>query len=157
MYEGIEEYKFYGTHATKVLQLRDAKIFERYVDVLMVAPVVGFEYGRTAEENHEDGEERKVFLKQLQDSNARFEMNYKTIILLDKEHDPSEESRFRKAFQTVPEKRERADLDRYESYVRGGIDFLHEKIFGSGNAPDERLRQIYDLTDSFADRYNLRG
>ena len=157
MYEGIEEYKFYGTHALEVVKLSEAKVFGRYVDVLTVAPLLGFEYGRTAEENHEDGEERKVFLKQLQDANARFEMNYKSIILLDKDHDPSEESRFRKAFQTLPENRDKADLDRYESYVRGGIDFLYEKIIGSGNAPDERLRQIFDLTDSFADRYQLRG
>ena len=157
MYEGIEEYKFYGTHALEVVKLSETKVFGRYVDVLTVAPLLGFEYGRTAEENHEDGEERKIFLKQLQDANARFEMNYKAIILLDKEHDQSEESRFRKAFQTLPENRDKADLDRYESYVRGGVDFLYEKIIGSGNAPDERLRQIFDLTDSFADRYQLHG
>ena len=156
MYEGVEEYKFYGTHAIKVFQLCESRIFKRFVDVLMVAPIVGFEYRRTAEENHEDGEERKIFLKQLQDADARFEMNYKTIVLLDKEHDPNEESRFKKAFQTLPENRDGIDLDRYESYVRGGIDFLHEKIFGNGNTSDERLREIYDLTDSFADWYGLR-
>ncbi len=156
MYEGVEEYKFYGTHAIKVLQLCESRIFKRFVDVLMVAPIVGFEYSRTAEENHEDGEERKIFLKQLQDANARFEMNYKAIVLLDREHDSSEESRFKKAFQTLPENREKVDLDRYESYVRGGIDYLHEKVFGNGNTPDERLYEIYDLTDSFAERYNLK-
>lgn len=156
MYEGYEEYHFYGTHALQVVQLTEAKLFKRYVDILAIAPVVGFAYGRREEINHEDGEDRKIFLKHLQDMDAKFEMNYKTIMLLDTSGEPDEGARFKKAFQTAPEHRDPGDLKRYESYVLGGIAFLHEKLIGNGNTPEERLRELYDLTDSFADRFDLK-
>ena len=60
-----------------------------------------------------------------------------------------------KAFRVTPENREQADLERYESYVRGGVDFLHDKIIGSGNTQDERIMDLYDLVDSFSARYQI--
>ena len=154
MYEGIDQYRFYGTHALRADELVSLGFFPRIVDVLMVAPVVGFEYGRTAERNTQDDADKSVFLKQLNDANAQFELNYKAIMLLDKVYAPDADVRFRKAFQVMPENREKDDLEHYEAYVRGGVDFLHEKLIGSGNTSTERLADLLDLVESFADRYS---
>lgn len=154
MYEGIDQYRFFGTHAIRADELVTFGFFPRIVDVLMVAPVVGFEYGRTAERNTQDDADKSVFLKQLKDANGRLELNYKAIMLLDKGYTPDADERFRKAFQVMPESRDKADLDHYEQYVRGGVDFLHEKLIGSGNTSTERLADLLDLVESFADRYS---
>lgn len=153
MYEGYGQYAFTGTHASRVKELVSFGFFPRNVDVLLVAPIVGFEYAAKAEKNNQNDDDTKVFLEQLQNANSRLELNYMTIMLLDKEHEPSEEARIRKAFQISPEDRSQLDLDRYEEYVRGGVDFLYEKIIGTGNTQDERIRELYDLVDSFAARY----
>lgn len=153
MYEGYGQYAFTGTHASRVKELVSFGFFPRNLDVLLVAPIVGFEYGVRAAKNNQDDDDTKIFLEQLQKADSRLELNYKTIMLLDKEHEPDEETRIKKAFQVSPEERSQSDLDRYEEYVRGGVDFLYEKIIGTGNTPDERVRELYDLVDSFASRY----
>ena len=102
----------------------------------------------------QDNTESAMFLAQLQKVNERLEMNYKTIMLLDKEYEPDESERFKKAFQTAPELRDSEDLERYESYVRGGIDFLHEKLVGTGNTQYERLIELHELVESFSERYD---
>ena len=154
MYEGYGQYTFTGTHASRVKELVGFGFFPRNVDVLLVAPVVGFEYGKRADKNNQDDDDTKVFLEQLQKADSKLELNYKTIMLLDKEHEPSEEARIKKAFQISPKDRDPADLERYEAYVRGGVDFLYDRIIGKGNTQDERIRELYDLVDSFASRYN---
>ncbi len=153
MYEGKEEHRFYGTHAMKADELKNLDFFPRLVDILAVAPIIGFEYNRMAEKNQEGGTDSAMFLAQLQKVNEKLEINYKTIMLLDKEYEPDESERFKKAFQTAPEQRDPADLERYESYVRGGIDFLYEKLVGSGNTPFERLIELHELVESFSERY----
>ena len=153
MYEGKNDYEFRGTHAQRVIELVSLGFFKRNIDVLEVAPVVGFEYNRFASENKQDDMSTKVFLKQLQDANERLELNYKTITLLDKSFEPDESERLKRAFQVAPEQRDPSHLERYESFVRGGVDYLYEKLVGTGNTPYERLMELDDLVDSFTSRY----
>lgn len=153
MYEVMEEHRFYGTHAQKADELKNLGFFPRLVDILTVAPVLGFEYRRTADKNSQDGAESSIFLAQLKKVDAQLEINYKTIMLLDKEHEPDEVERLKKAFQTSPDNRSAVDLERYESYVRGGVDLLHEKLVGSGNTPYERLIELHEFVESFSERY----
>lgn len=155
MYEGMEEHRFYGIHAQRADELKNLGFFDRLIDVLAVAPIVGFEYGRRSDKDNTEGIQPKaMFLAQLQKVDSQLEMNYKTIMLLDNDYQPDEAMRFRKAFQVAPDKRDEADLERYESYVRGGIDFLYEKLVGSENTPYERLIELHDLVESFSDRYS---
>ena len=156
MYSGINEYLFHGTHAQRVVDLVSNNFFRRNVDVLTVAPVVGFQYSRTAELNKSaDIKPTKVFLAQLQAADARLELNYKSIMLLDEEYEADQEKRFKKAFQVSPENRSAADLERYESYVRGGVDVLFEKLIGEGDTQEDRLRNLFDLVESYSNRYQL--
>ena len=153
MYEGKDEHNFFGTHAMRAEELKDLGFFERLIDILAVAPIVGFEYNRRSEKNNQDGAEKGIFRAQLAKVDNQLELDYKTIMLLDKQHTPDEAERFRKAFQTAPDQRAEEDLERFESYVRGGIDFLYEKLVGSGNTPYERMMELYELVESFSERY----
>lgn len=153
MYEGKDEHNFYGTHAIRADELKSLGFFDRLVDILAVAPLLGFGYGRTADRNDQDDADKSMFRAQLAKVDAQLELDYKTIMLLDKEHTPDEAERFEKAFQTAPDQRLPEDLERFESYVRGGIDFLYEKLVGSGNTPYERLMELHELVESFSERY----
>ena len=157
MYENIRDgqYRFRGSHASRAEDLVNAKFFGRIVDVLMVAPLVGFEYKRRAEENRADNAEKSVFPEQLQKANYYLELNYKTIMLLDEDYEPDENVRADKAFRVSPKNREPADLERYESYVRGGVDLLYEKLIGEGSLEDERLMDLYYFVEDFYSRHYL--
>ena len=54
MYEGYGQYTFTGTHASRVKELVGFGFFPRNVDVLLVAPIVGFEYGKRADKNNQE-------------------------------------------------------------------------------------------------------
>lgn len=154
MYENADSHKLYGSHAKKANQLKELGYFSRLVDILAVAPIVGFENGRRAEQDKEDNMDANMFLAQLQTIDDKLELGYKTIMLLDREHEPDEESRFEKAFQTSSDQRSEEDLERFESYVRGGIDFLFEKLIGSGNTQMDRLINLQEYIESFDSRYS---
>lgn len=153
MYENMDAHHFYGRHAERATKLKELGFFPRLVDILAVAPLLGFEYSRCADKDDENKLSSEMPLFQLTKVQAQCELNYKMIMLLDKAYTEDEELRFKKAFQIACDQRAEEDLERYESYVRGGIDLLYEKLVGSGNTQDERLMELYDFVESFSDRY----
>lgn len=153
MYNNLDQHHFYGKHAKYAEELSNRGYFERLVDLLAVAPIVGFEYNRKANRDSSIQLEKSMFAKQVQKVDKLLEMDYKIIMLLDTEYEPSEEKRFYKAFQVAPEARDAEDLELFESYVRGGIEFLHEKLIGIENVLDQQLIEMYDFVSSFQDRY----
>lgn len=153
MYEGKDEHNFYGTHAMKAVELRDLGFFDRLVDILAVAPLLGFEYNCVSDRNNQDNVEKGMFRSQLMKVDAQLELDYKTIMLLDRNYEPDETERFKKAFQTAPDQRSPEDLEHFEEYVRGGVDFLYDKLVGTGNTQYERLMELQEFVESFSERY----
>lgn len=153
MYEGKDAHHFFGIHAIKANELKSQGYFSRLVDLLAVAPVVGFHYGKRADRDNTDGIDADMFMPQILRVNNQLELNYKTIMLLDREYEPDEEARFVRAFQVKPTDRSAEDLERYESYVRGGVDFLYDRLIGEGNTQEERLEELLDLVESFSERH----
>lgn len=157
MYNNVDQHHFYGTHAVYADELTSDGYFRRLVDLLAVAPLVGFEYKRRSERNNEGGVEKSMLFKQLQSVDKHLELDYKMLMLLDTDHEPDEEQRYFKAFQISPDEREKEDLEWFESYVRGGIEVLHESLIGQGNTQDDKLIELYDFVNSFSDRYNIKA
>ena len=154
MYNNVDQHNFYGTHAVFADELKSDGYFKRLVDLLAVAPLVGFEYKRRSERNNEGGVEKSMLFKQLQSVDKHLELDYKMLMLLDVDHEPDEEQRFYKAFQISPDERSKEDLEWFESYVRGGVEVLHESLIGQGNTQDDKLIELYDFVNSFSDRYD---
>ena len=156
MYNNVDQHHFYGMHAIYAEELTAEGCFRRLVDLLAVAPLVGFEYKRSSERDNEGGAEKSMLFKQLQSVDKLLELDYRMIMLLDTEYEPDEEQRFYRAFQISPEERTKEDLEWFERYVRGGVEVLHESLIGQGNTLDDRLIELYDFVNSFSDRYNMR-
>lgn len=47
-----------------------------------------------------------------------------------------------------------ADEERFDSYVRGGIDVLYEKLVEGESTPEAFANRIYEFVDEFNDRFN---
>jgi hypothetical protein len=158
----VKEYSFRGNHAERVLRLtthlgndKEIKIFDRNVDVYIIAPLIGFLYGRKAELDKSNAE-TKIFPEQLSNEQTTLQYNYRLIMLLDKKHEASFEERVNKAFRYYGNEGEQTILDEqlFEQYVRGGVDVLYEKLIENAITTEEYLKNLYDFLDEFDARYN---
>ncbi len=153
------EYTFKGIHADRVKDLTGFKfdkehiIFERNMDVYLLAPIVGFLYNRRSPVD-KGASTTKIFTDILLKYQKELEFNYRLIMLLDEEHEADFEKRVDKAFRHYGDKTATVDVERYEEYVRGGVDVLHEKLMQNASMPDDYIKNLYEFMKEFDSRYN---
>lgn len=160
-----KQYRFRGRHALRVDALTSvfdnvskAKIFERNVDVYTNAPLVGFLYGRKSDlDDTKNPETNQIYNQNVMGDRVIYSQeellfNFRLIMLLDEEYEPNEDKRIDKAFRHTGENS--ADEERFDSYVRGGIDVLYEKLIEGATSPDEYVSRLYDFVEEFYDRFN---
>ncbi|MED1872045.1 hypothetical protein [Brevibacillus borstelensis] len=158
-----KEYSFRGSHADKVNKLTSqfdnsasAKFFSRNIDVYILAPLIGFLYGRKADQDKSGSETTKIFPEQLIREQTILKYNYQLIMLLDKKHEPSFDERLNKAFRNYGNESEQtlSDERSYEQYVLGGVDILYEKLIEGATTPEDYITKLYDFMEEFNERYN---
>ena len=153
----MKDYFFTGEHAKKVKELtgsldeNNAKIFERNVDIYLIAPLIGFNYQvKSPIKLNTNAREERVAINAsqvIQNADARL-FNYRLIMLLDENNEPEFESRINKAFREYVDPLE-SDNELYESYLRGGIDILYDKIIKNASDKDSYLLNLYDFLEEF--------
>lgn len=161
-----KQYRFRGRHAFRVDALTSvfdsvskAKLFDRNVDVYANAPLIGFLYGRTADvDDTKNPETNQVYSQNVMGDRVIYSQeellfNFRLIMLLDKSYEPNEEARINKAFRHMGE--DPNDEARFDSYVRGGIDVLYEKLIDGANSPDDFVNRLFDFIEEFNERFNV--
>lgn len=160
-----KQYRFKGRHAIRVDKLTSvfepaskAKIFDRNIDIYTNAPLVGFLYRRLAdaddERNPETGQiyNENVMGDRVIQSKEELLFNFRLIMLLDVDYESDAEKRINKAFRHMGE--DSADEERFDSYVRGGIDVLYEKLIEGAKNPNDYINNLYEFLDEFQERFN---
>ena len=160
-----KQYRFRGSHAEKVKQLTAAfesikktSVFARNVDVYVNAPLIGYLFGRIAEadnaKNPETGEvyNQNVMGDRVMYSSDDLLYNFRLIMLLDEEYEPDEEVRINKAFRVMG--KDPKDMERFDSYVRGGVDVLYEKIIEGAGEAEDYVNRLFDFIADFYERFN---
>lgn len=160
-----KQYRFKGRHALRVDQLTGAfdeiskaKLIDRNVDVYANAPLIGFLYGRTADlddtKNPETGQvyNQSVMGDRVIYSSEELQFNFRLIMLLDANYEPDVDKRIDKAFKHMGE--DPADEERFDSYVRGGVDVLYEKLIEGSNDSGDYINRLYEFIEEFNDRFN---
>ena len=152
------DYSFRGTHAEKVKELtapfdnKGHKLFARNLDVYLLAPVVGFLYGRKCDFSSTP-ETTNVLLDAMSKEVTTLWFNYRLIILLDNENEPDFNKRIEKAFRYYDSEKAKSDEDLYEAYVRGGVDILHEKLIIPSTHPEDYTMNLYNFMEEFENKY----
>lgn len=156
-----KEYSFRGLHAEKVIKLTAqfdansaAKLFSRNIDVYMIAPLIGFLYGRKADLDKSSNENTKIFPQQLSNELTNLRYIYQLIMLLDKKYEPSFDERLNKAFRYYGSEQAQVDEQLYEQYVLGGVDVLFEKLIENATVAEDYVKNLYDFMEEFNERYN---
>ena len=160
-----KQYRFKGRHALRVDKLTaafdtvsKAKLFERNIDVYTNAPLIGFLYGRIAElddeKNTETGQvyNQNVMGDRVIYSQEDLMFNFRLIMLLDETYEPDKDTRINKAFRHMGE--DPSDEERFDSYVRGGVDVLYEKLIEGAGNPNDYVTRLYEFLEEFEERFN---
>lgn len=155
-----KDYIFYGTHSDKIQQLTarfsdsGAKVFQRNVDVLLFAPIVGFLYGRIGYVDEAKSKTTKINFQQMTMEDMGLRLNYQIITLLDKKGNENKERRIDSAFRFIGKEEASPELDRFNQYILGGVDVLHEKLIAPSSLDDDYLNNLYDFLEDIYERYN---
>ena len=156
-----KDYSFRGSHAEKVKLLaktpdeskgKNFKIFNRYMDVYLLAPIVGFLYNKRAEIDKSPGS-ANILASIMLNNQKELEFNYRLIMLLDKDYEPDFKNRINKAFRDYGNEKSSPDMDRYEEYVRGGIEILYKELVKPSKMPEDYISNLYKFMEEFESRY----
>ena len=85
-------------------------------------------------------------------SQEELTFNFRLIMLLDKDYEPDEDKRIDKAFRHMGD--DPADEERFNSYVRGGVDVLYEKLIEGASSLDDFISRLYDFIEEFHERFH---
>lgn len=134
-YFKIDEMFFVGKHRDYVDQLwTQGKIqesyFRRLVDLYAIAAIVGLKAKkRSPEEKDESGIKRTVQMKQLNENYQTLLPIMRLILIMDDSRNMTFEEKIESAF-AIPEDETtyKANMELFNSYARGGIEYLYEKL-----------------------------
>lgn len=155
-----KEYSFRGKHALYVIKLtaeyddKHHKLFSTNYDVYAIAPIIGFLYQRKAELDKSSTETTKIFPDKLIKEQQNLQFNYRLIMLLDEKYEADFNERVNKAFRYYGHANSGLDEELYESYVRGGVEVLYEKLIKPAKSAEDYLKNLYDFMEEFEERYN---
>ena len=135
-----------------------AQFFKYAKELYAYAPLVGYLYNRLSEIDHEKNPETNeeydlnIMAEQVISVSEELSFNFGLIMLLDESYEPDEDKRIDKAFRHPGKDPE--DEERFNAYIRGGIDVLYEKLIEGGGNPDDYVKRLYDFVDDINERYN---
>lgn len=154
-----------GKHATyikflskKTAELKKdfagAEIFRRYIDVYMAGAIIGLVKNRKAEvDNTPNGDTAMILAAAVVSEQAQLKFLYRLIMLLDNPS-LSADDRVDLAFRydAEPEK-VKENMAVFNSYVRGGIEWLYEKFTDGATTKDDYLAKIREIVSEFKEDY----
>lgn len=103
--------------------------FKRLVDLYTIAAIVGLRIGRKLEEDNSTENKRTVQLDAISSCKLTLTKIMRLVILFDDSDGSTPEKRLQAAFK-IPESEDvyKKYMNLFNSYVRGGIEYLYEQI-----------------------------
>lgn len=154
------EYTFRGKHAKYVKDLVDkdkAELFNRNIDVYILAPIIGFLYGRKGKKDTSNDTTTKIFTEQLLKEQTTLKFIYRLIMLLDESNtNLSSEDKINRAFRESNEDKLKKNMEIYDSYVLGGVEHLHEKLYEENLDRDDYINKLFEFVKDFKDDLESR-
>ena len=75
-------------------------------------------------------------------------------MLSDKHYEPNLEKRIDKAFRYIGTEKAKEDFELFNSYVRGGIEILYEKLLENVSSNEDYIDRVVLFLDEFNAVYN---
>jgi len=147
------KYATYLKYLSKKTEKNDRKekvagVFERHIDVYMTAAVIGLVHGLRREDDTSDSSETvKIFADAVSREQLNLLTIFRSVMLIDNSCGLNADEKIDRAFKNpdTPE-----NLKLFNSYVRGGLEWLYENFTQGATTQDEYLAKIYEIVGNFA-------
>lgn len=125
-----------------------AAIFERYIDVYMIAPLIGVMKGLREDEDKSNDDKANILASAFSNTKKTLDFIFKLVMLNDNSKGFSADQKVDWIF------RENGDYELFMQYVRGGITYLYEYFIDGASTKDDYYEKIILLLDDIQLEYN---
>jgi len=155
-----DEYTFSGKHASYIKDLSRNRsgggrgiTFDRYIDVYMNGAIFGLLYGKRADKDSSVQETARIFASAFSKCREDCVFLYRLVMLLDNSVEISSSERIDRAFRYDSDSPDKlaSNMELFHSYIRGGIELLHEKYSDGITTTDDCIKKIIDTMNAFND------
>ena len=152
-----KDYNLKGKHATFTKFLKDtANVFDRYMDIYMIGAILGFLNGRQEPEDNSNKDDAEIPVSVFIKEKMKCEFIYRMIMLEDETTRLTLEQRTDRAFrEDTNEQAMIKNMDLFNAYVRGGIEYLYEKFAEDSITQDDYLNKVYVFVNRF--KHDIQG
>lgn len=150
-------YFFTGKHGMMVNALTSPlsedcnfKIFNYIYEIFWTAPLIGFMNKRRAVRDLSDQTTNppRIHAEQFITYDEKITQTFQLIMLLDSGFAPDSQARIEKLFKSETYSSE--DKERFEEYLRGGIEYLYESLIKDAIKPEDYLHKMWSLISDIA-------
>lgn len=131
---------------------RSAKIFDYGYQLLTIAPMIGALYDLKPEVEENKGMDFTVKAIQMIRNKEKLEKTYRLILLGERTLKISPDDRINFVFRPQNDDKEKAD-ELFNSYMRGGIEWLYNKTCKNGTNSDNYLSNIISAIHEFTQEF----
>ena len=129
-----------------------AGVFERMIDVYMTAAIVGVNYGIRREDENSSSDTVKIFADVVNREQDNLVTIFRIVMLVDNTSGLSPDQKIERAFKN-PDTSDNLKL--FNSYVRGGIEWLYEQFTTGASTRDEYIAKIFEIVDNFKEENGI--
>lgn len=159
------DFVFRGLHATKVKFLSKdrgierenaANVFERLIDIYMLAPIIGLLYGERSEVDNSSSDTARIFAEVMIKEQSKLKYIYRLTLLCDELNKFTEQDKINRVFRGDTNKVIlEENMQIFHSYILGGVDVLYRKFNEDCTTKDDYLNCIYELVENFKNDLNV--
>ncbi len=124
-----------------------AGVFETLYDVYIIGTVIGLYHGLKSPEDKSSSDTKRIFADKVIREQHNLLFVYRLVMLIDNSVKTNEE----KVARAFKEGENKENIELFNSYARGGIEWLYEQFSLTANTKDEYLEKIYDIVSAFYD------
>lgn len=128
-----------------------AGVFETLYDVYSIGAVIGLYFGLKSPEDKESNDSKRIFADKVIKEKLNLQFIYRLVMLIDSSVATNEE-KIARAFKDGDKKE---NMDIFNSYVRGGIEWLYNQFTSTANTREEYLEKIYEIVDEFQQEIDM--
>lgn len=129
-----------------------AGVFTRMIDVYMTAAIIGAYYGLRSEDENAGSDTVKIFADVVNREQDNLINIFRIVMLVDNTSGLDPDDKIKRAFKE-PDTPENMKL--FNSYVRGGIEWLYEQFTSGATTKDEYLAKIYEIVENFKEETTI--
>lgn len=122
-----------------------AGVFKRDIDVYLTAAIVGLNFGLRREADNSP-DKAKIHVDTVLKEQDNLTFVFRIAMLVDNSTGLNADEKINRTFKT-PDTSENMEL--FNSYVRGGIEWLYEQFTEGATTKDDYFAKIYEVVDSF--------